>query len=167
MRGVSFSWEVAHEAALNFVDDRTGSRVLLSSRVRGVLEGGNIVDIGFPTEEEAVEMLLTMGGVAVSSAGAPAAVPPEARAIVRYCNRLPLAIGIAAQLVKELALDGGDWNGVLSIMREEFEQGGQAQSMEESVIATSLKAIRGSQVREHLSSICDAFPCRFAALFNA
>lgn len=83
-------------------------------------------------------MLLSMGGLTPGSTAA--ATPPEARAIVRYCNRLPLAIGIAAKLVKELALDGGSdsesslWDGVLSIMREEFE-GGQSQSMEESVVS--------------------------------
>ena len=38
-------WETPHAALVNVIDKNTGSKVLISSRVRGVLEGGLIVDI--------------------------------------------------------------------------------------------------------------------------
>ena len=46
-------------------------------------QGGTVVDVGLPSEDEAVAMLL-------AAAGAPdgAAAPAEARAVVRLCKRL-------------------------------------------------------------------------------
>lgn len=56
-------WEREHaEAFVNALDDNTGSKVLLSSRVRGVLEGGTIVDIHLPSDEDAVAMLMREAG---------------------------------------------------------------------------------------------------------
>jgi hypothetical protein len=52
-------WDCDHEAALNFVDDTTRSKVLLSSRVMSVLGSGcDVVEIGRPSTDEAVQMLL-------------------------------------------------------------------------------------------------------------
>ena len=77
-----------HEKLLNFIDDTTPSKVLVSSRVRGVLEGPNsvIVDIGLPTEDEAVEMLVSMAGLPSGT------ITPEAREIVQFCDCLPLGV---------------------------------------------------------------------------
>ena len=41
--------------------------------------------------------------------------------------------------------DRDDWSWVLTALQEEFGRNGQAKSAEESVIATSLTAIRGPQ----------------------
>ena len=79
-------WEVAHAAALNFIDERTNSKVLISSRVRETLEGGDVTQIGLPTDDEALHMLYAAAGVED-----PAAVAPEeAMQVIRYCNKLPL-----------------------------------------------------------------------------
>jgi hypothetical protein len=57
-----------------------------------------------------------------------------------------LCIGIAGKMVKGMTLGDGDWSGVLEVLEEEFDQ---KQSMEESVIATSLRGIRGPH-RAHI-----------------
>ena len=61
-------WETEHEKLLNFIDDTTDSKVLVSSRVRGVLEGAEIIDVGLPTEDEAVQMLLSVAGLPLDAA---------------------------------------------------------------------------------------------------
>lgn len=132
-------WEQEHANAFIFIDDATESTVLISSRVRGVLEGGTIVDIGLPSDEDAMKMLLSEAGLNIESEDA----PKEAAEVVRFCNNLPLAIGIAGSLLKRLSL-GDDWSGVLAVLREEFGEGGKARSMENSVIKTSLKSIKSS-----------------------
>ena len=64
------------------MDGGTASKVLVSSRVRGLLGGSEIVDVGLPNEAEAIEMLLSAAG---QPAGA--AAPPEARAVVQVPAR--------------------------------------------------------------------------------
>eukprot|EP01045_Picozoa_sp_COSAG04_P015045 COSAG04_NODE_1165_length_7994_cov_50.104370_3_plen_574_part_00 len=130
-------WESEHEELLNFIDDTTRSKVLVSSRVRGVLEGAEIVDVGLPTEEEAVQMLLAVAGLPLD-----AAAPPEAHEVCKFCDRLPLALGIAGKLVHEMGVTD-DWDGVVELMQEEFSDSGQDRSMEERIIRTSLSAIKG------------------------
>jgi hypothetical protein len=136
-RVASDLWEAKHEHLLNFVDEAAGGKVLISSRVRGVLEGATVVAIGLPSEREAVGMLMAAAGCPPDEAA-----PAEARDVVRLCKCLPLSIAMAGKLVADLSL-GGDWGGILEALNEEFEAGGQGRSMEESVIAASLRGIGG------------------------
>ena len=80
---------VGDEKLLNFVDIESGSKVLLSSRVRNVIEGdpsqsSAIVSIELPSVEDSCQMLL-------STAGLPAAgkIPAQARELVQFCKLLP------------------------------------------------------------------------------
>ena len=130
-------WEPSHEKLLNFIDDTTRSKVLVSSRVRGLLEGAEIVDVGLPSEDEAVQILLSVAGLPLGTS-----VPPEAREVVKFCDRLPLALSIAGKLVCEMGVVG-DWEGVVDMMEDEFSDTGQDDSMEERVIRTSLSGIKG------------------------
>ena len=136
-------WEAEHERLFNVIDEASSvSKVLISSRVRGVLEGAEVVDVGLPTEAEAVEMLLSVAGLAVD------VVPAKALEVVRFCNCLPLTIGMAGKLVHEIRRDGLmdgelEWGGVVELLEEEFSEGGQHRSMEERIIRTSLRAIKG------------------------
>ena len=56
---------------------------------------------------------------------------------------LPLAISIAGQLVKDLQLtdQGSDWCGIVSMMKEEWDQ----YTIAERLVDVSLKSIRGAQ----------------------
>ena len=96
----------------------------------------------------------------LAAAGLPSDSPhqSEAKQIVDWCNYLPLAISITGRMLKEHVsdVDDDDWSWVLTHMQEEFAgPGGQAKSAEESVISTSLSAIRGAN-RE---SILALFSC--------
>ena len=106
--------------------------MLISSRVRGSLMGSTgsakdlsgedstaIVQIELPTEEQAVQMLLSTAGMPVDTSA-----PKEAVELVKFCNMLPLAISIAGQLVKDLELEAAeDWDGIVTLMKEEFADG--------------------------------------------
>lgn len=66
------------------MDPMAGGRALISSRVRGLLAGSELVDIGLPTEAEAVRMLLSVGGMRGTSV---ADVPAEALQVRRFGAR--------------------------------------------------------------------------------
>ena len=55
-------WEETHEAELNFIDTSTASKSLITTRIRG-LGGGAQVQLGVPSEEESVKMLLSSAGL--------------------------------------------------------------------------------------------------------
>ena len=156
-------WEIDHEQALNFVDQTTASKVLVSSRVRATLVGATgstkdlaaddstvVVQIALPDETQAVNMLLTTAGMKADQSA-----PKEALEIVKFCKMLPLAISIAGQLVKDLELDATeDWDGIVTVLKDEFADGSQ-RSVEETVIKTSLKSISGS----HKENVTALFKC--------
>eukprot|EP01047_Picozoa_sp_COSAG01_P017740 COSAG01_NODE_946_length_12533_cov_4.570532_1_plen_238_part_10 len=147
--------------SFNFVDSSTASTVLVSSRVYSTLkrdsasssssslgsaddaDAADIVRIQLPTEAVAVKMLLSTAGITVGDKS----VPKEAFELVKFCNMLPLALSIAGQLVNELELEAAsDWEGIVSIMKEEYADGAQ-QSVEDTVIRTSLNSISGSHTK--------------------
>ena len=130
-------WEAEHISLFAAIDETTKSRVLISSRVRGVLEGCEIVDVGLPTEDDAIQIIMAAAGIPH------AAAPPEARQVVRMCNNLPLTLGICGRMVKNLGLQQ-DWSEVATIMKDELSSEGDARSAEVGIIATSLRAMHGS-----------------------
>ena len=94
-------WDQQHERAINFVDDATGSKVLISSRVRSVLETASTVDIAVPREADAVQMLMAAAAARSQDDGFADMVPPQVTELVRLCNCLPLTIGIIGRLVRD------------------------------------------------------------------
>ena len=120
-------WESEHSSTLVFLDDTTNSKVLISSRVRHVLEGGEIIDVNHPTVEDGVAMLLGAAEVKLAVGETP---PAEAEKVVEMCNGLPLAIGIAGRLIRELCDDSNDWDGVVKLLQEEFGAAGHGRLSE-------------------------------------
>jgi hypothetical protein len=104
-----------------------------------VLEGAEVVDVGLPTEDEAVQMLLSAAGLPLD-----AAPPSGSKQVVKFCGQLPLTLGIAGKVIKGLGVTD-DWREVLELMQEEFQESAQDRSMEERIIRTSLSAIKGPQ----------------------
>ena len=95
-------------------------------------------------------MLLSIAGLPFTTDA-----PPEAHEVVKFCNRLPLALGIAGKLVHEMGVTE-DWDGVLELMQNEFSDSGQDRSMEERIIQTSLSAIKGPH-RDKILRLFNAF----------
>ena len=87
------AWEVAHCDQLAFLDDSSQSKLLVSSRVKGVLEGGSIVDLNLPSDYDAQKMLLNEAGLVAD----PSDAPPELAEVTKFCNNLPLAVGMASE----------------------------------------------------------------------
>jgi hypothetical protein len=56
-------WEAEHEHELSFVDVSAGSKVLISTRVSALLEGGHQVEVGLPSPFDSSRMLLAAAGV--------------------------------------------------------------------------------------------------------
>ncbi len=131
------AWDSLDLSHFALIDETTHSRVLISSRVISTLESCDVVDIGLPTEEDAIQMVMAAAGMARG-----VAVPDEARKVARLCKLLPLTLGIAGRLVKGLDLQH-DWSEVVAMITEELTIDGEARSAEDGVIATSLRAIEG------------------------
>eukprot|EP01043_Picozoa_sp_COSAG02_P007665 COSAG02_NODE_233_length_27847_cov_20.383055_20_plen_240_part_00 len=138
-------WDPEQEKLLNFIDEDSGGKVLLSSRVHQVIQSSSsmrteLVTIGLPTEAEAVEMLLSTAGLSADGD-----VPPQTRELVQFCKLLPLSISIAGKLVQDigLGLEVDEWEGIVDMMREESAD--KERTVEESVICASLNSIRGPQ----------------------
>ena len=131
-------WEEEHLAQLNFVDESCGSRVLISTRIRHLLSDAFSVEIGKPSVDDSINIL--MAAAELSDTGH---APAEASEIVELCGRLPLALVMAGKLILELEV-GSKWDGITSILREELRGDQQAASREQAVIRASLAGLKGS-----------------------
>ena len=136
-------WNSQDETALNIVDcDSAGaSRVLVTTRIRGLLHGGAAeqVEIGLPSMAAALGLLCQSAGLGDTVAST--ALPTEASEVVEICGRLPLALDIAGRLITDMGLEL-DWKGVPQMLRQEMAaaSGGET-SLECRIISTSMNAI--------------------------
>ena len=130
-------WEEEHQHELSFVDVSMGSRVLISTRIRDLLSDAFSVEIGKPSVDDSVQIL--MGASKLTGRQ----VPSEATEIVELCGRLPLALVMAGKLILELEM-GDNWDGITSILRDELRGDQQASSREQAVIRASLAGLKGS-----------------------
>ena len=130
-------WEESHEKVMNFIDTSSSSKVLITTRIKG-LGGASQLELGLPSQEDSVQMLLSSAGLAHLS---PA--PAEATEVVHICGRLPLAVNLAGKMLRELGVDGLDWRGVPKLLQGEMRSSGDSDetSVEYRVLAASLSAI--------------------------
>lgn len=135
-------WEEEHEKELNWADESAGSKVLISTRVKGLLEGAHQVEVGLPSPSDASRMLLSAAGV--QTPGITHDHPAGINEIVQLCGRLPLALGIAGRLVASLGLVGkDDWSGIIGVLKEELHES-HSGGAEEGMIRASLRGLKGS-----------------------
>ena len=133
-------WEEQHESELNLVDESAGSKVLISTRMRVLLDGGHQVEVGLPSPSDSARMLLAAADADTSDGRQPRGVDE----VVDLCGRLPLALGIAGRLAASLGLVGtADWSGMIGVLKEELHES-HSGGTEEGMIRASLRGLKGS-----------------------
>ena len=127
-------WDASQATPLNFVDgSATRSAVVITTRIRSLLDGAAEVKCGTLSTEASLELLLRAGGCEHRLK----APPPAALEAVELCGRLPLALGIAGGIIEEL---GSAWQSeLIPLLKDDF--GGEAESVEERVVTASLRAL--------------------------
>ena len=91
-------WDRAHALHLNFVDaTASSSAVLVTSRIRGLLDGAAQVPCELLSQQAALQLLLRTGGVEQLLERPPAA----ATEAVELCGRLPLTLAVAGSMLEQ------------------------------------------------------------------
>jgi len=132
-------WDAAHEKALNCIDEKTTSRLLVTSRIRGLVQGSSEVSLDLMSSEEAVDLVLRTGGVEHPTQDDANA----AEVISLFCDRLPLYLGICGGMI--VAYDGDQsWHTELVDMLRIDRVGvmNEEDSAVESVVESSLKMLK-------------------------
>ena len=120
--------------------------VVITTRIRSLLDGAAEVSCGTLSVEASLELLLRAGGCEQLLA----APPPAAVEAVELCGRLPLALGIAGGIIVEL---GTTWqNELCGLLKDEFEEA----SVEERVVMASLHAVP-EEMREGVEALFTLF----------
>ena len=127
-------WSASQTLPLNFVDaaDKARSAVVVTTRLRSLLDGAHEIQCGVLSQEASLELLLRAGGCAHLRTEPPAA----AIEAVELCGRLPLALGIAGGMIRYELADSWQVE-LVSLLRDELEE----VSVEERVVAASLKVV--------------------------
>jgi hypothetical protein len=150
-------WDAEVATHFKWIDPNTNSKILISSRVRNVLAGGDIIDVTVPTKAVAVKMLLSTAGMDIEALQS----REEVAQIAELCKRLPLTIGIAGKLIKEMTngsstIDASDWSDVVELLKAEVNDPTGDLSLEESVIRASIKSIP-KKMRKQVTQLFHAF----------
>lgn len=145
-------WTKAHEQALNTVN--ADSKALVTTRIKGMLPRSEQVEVGLPSTEDSVKLLLAAAGL-----NHLAVPPPEATEVVELCGNLPLAIDIAGRFLRDLDLDPERWQEVPTILKYELRNSSAAESglsVEEQLVAASLGSVP-TRDRERVSQVFQVF----------
>ena len=150
-------WDADVAKHFTWVDPKTNSKVLISSRVRDVLDGGDIINVTVPSKSDAVKMLLSTAGMDVEALHR----RMEVAYVAELCKRLPLTIGVAGKLIRQLAQgssmsEASDWTDVVSLLEDEMNDPDGSLSVEESVIRASIKAIP-KKIRKQVTQLFHGF----------
>jgi hypothetical protein len=137
-------WDSAMEKPFNCIDPSTSSRLLVSTRIRGLLWNSTEVELGVLPADEALVLLLASAGI---PGGVNSFSSDKRRGVVEVvelCGRLPLTLAITGSMI------GPDFTaGILEAImevRDNNAEGARAfggLTLEERVISTSLNMIKG------------------------
>lgn len=150
-------WDVDVATKFKWIDPNTNSKILISSRIRDALDGGQIINVAAPSKDDAVKMLLSSAGMGADALN----VRDEVAHIVEMCKRLPLTIGVAGKLIRQLAqgsdmADASNWVDIVALLEDELNDPDGCMSIEESVIRASIKAIP-KKIRKHVTQLFQGF----------
>jgi len=93
-------WDSSHEASFACIDIDTASRQLVTTRIKGLLQGAAEVELELLGLQESVELL---AGVACLNG---AEISPACLEIAQLCGRLPLCLSIVGNLIRTF---GSGW----------------------------------------------------------
>jgi hypothetical protein len=87
-------WDSSHEASFACIDTDTASRQLITTRIKGLLQGAAEVELELLGLQESVELL---AGVACLDG---AEISPVGLEMAQLCGRLPLCLSIVGNLIR-------------------------------------------------------------------
>jgi hypothetical protein len=111
-------WDAKHERELNCIDLDTDSKLLVTTRIGGLLKNTSEVEVGVLTQSDALAMLLSAADMSEEVLDETAT--RQANEVVELCGRLPLTLAIAGGIV-ESNLDFSD--GIIELMKEDRLRG--------------------------------------------
>jgi hypothetical protein len=147
----NFHCPQAHEKALNCIDDATPSRILVTSRIRGLVQDCAEVSLDLLTADEATDLLLRGGGIdSTTAADRDAAV-----VVAELCGKLPLYVGIIAGIVRLYEGDAS-WQEEVVAMLKTDRMGlinEESDSTVERVVESSLKMLSDENAKQIFMSL--------------
>ena len=133
-------WDPQHEKSLNVIDNHNASRMLITTRIRGLVARSAEVELGVLPQEEAFKLLLSSAEVEEEDVPEGSDEHRIAVEMCELCGRLPLTISISGGMVSEYGQ--GFTEDIIDVMKEgdalEDEEG---LTLEERVISSSVKML--------------------------
>eukprot|EP00937_MAST-01D_sp_MAST-1D-sp2_P003028 g3028.t1 len=148
-------WKAEHEKLLNCVDSDTTSKLLVTTRICGLLKQCEEVNLNLLSEDEAIELLLSTGEADDSVDGAQEA----ARAICKLVGNLPLYLRVCGGMIKDYG-GSNDWQEELVAALQENRLhvlGEEDSELVQRVVGTSLGTI-GDVTTEQLFTLIGLCP---------
>ena len=139
-------WDPKYEKPLNCIDPDTKSRLLVTTRIRGILNNSSEVELGVLGAGEALKLLLASAGLDEAEVEEGSDERRYAAEIVEICGRLPLTLAIAGGMVSDNP--DGLTEDVVDVMKEDGlrdqdDEGDSGMTLEERVISSSLSMLKG------------------------
>jgi hypothetical protein len=102
MRVLSDCWDRAYFKALDVIDRQSGSMLLLSTRIGGLIGASASAEVKLTlmSVSESVQMLAHGAGLDSN------VLSPSLLEVAKLCGRLPLTLNIASQMISD---SGDDW----------------------------------------------------------
>ena len=141
-------WDPKHEKPLNCIDPDNASRLLVTTRIRGLLKHASEVDVGVLSAEEALKLLVASAEMTDEDIEEGSDDQRIAKEIVELCGRLPLTLAIAGGMVA----DNGQMftEDILDVMQDKQElEDEEGMTVECRVISSSVAMmVKGEGRRE-------------------
>jgi hypothetical protein len=140
-------WDSQHLKSFECIDLKTSSKLLVTTRIKGVMEKAAEVELELLGLQEAVEMLAAVAQLDAAD------VSPVCLEIAQLCGRLPLCVNIVGNLIRTF---GNGWEQeVPDILRGDMKslaentsgasgEQNQPLNLQQRVIQSSLDSISGS-----------------------
>lgn len=137
-------WDKQHAKCFDVIDNSTPSKLLVSTRISGLLKNSSEIKLALMTHAESIDLLAHGAGLDFAE------LPHALAEVAGLCGRLPLCLNIASCIIAD---HDENWEEeVLPEMRKGFSQltaqdnrdGTKELSVQDSIILASLGSIVGS-----------------------
>jgi hypothetical protein len=147
-------WDSQHLKAFDCIDLSTSSKLLATTRIKGIMEKAAEVELELLGLQESVEMLAAVARLDAAD------ISPVCLEIAQLCGRLPLCINIVGNLIRTF---GSGWEQeVPGILRGDMKslaendcsatgEQNQPLNLQQRVISSGLESIGGSDAPKIVS----------------